>query len=198
MAERKATLLIQLKDNASKGLGKIKQGFSFLKSHIVAVGAALAAIGGTIYKSIKAWGIQQEAVAKLNTALSNVPGTTAGASERLQELAANLQKVTTFGDETIISMQALLANFGLNEDAIKKLTPRILDLSAATGVDLKMAAMAIGRTLKTETIGTLTRYGIAVDEAEFKSDSLGTVLKALDNQFGGTAKAIAGTPLGAF
>lgn len=197
MAEGKANLIIQLKDMASSGLKKLGNAFNGLKDHYLHLKTLAVDVFNGAMKFVEAYGNQREAVAKLDTALSNLDGVQEGASKRLQNLASEMQKVTTYGDEQIITMQALLANYGLNENAITQLTPKILDMAAATGTDLNTAAMALGRTLSTGTIGTLTRYGINVDEAAFKSDALGTVVKALGNQFGGVAKSVAGEPLGA-
>lgn len=197
MADKTATLLVKLKDMASAGVSKLKTAMGGLKTAIAGAGVAFTALGGFLAKSFSAWGVQREAVLKLDTALKNVEGTTPGASARLQELAAQLQKTTTFGDETIISMQSMLASFGMNEQAIAKLTPRILDMATATGTDLNSAALAVGKAISTQSIGALSRYGLALDETKFKSDAVGSVTEQLTKQFGGQAEAVRTGPAGA-
>jgi len=195
MATKTATLLIKLQDQVSKGLSKIGQAFQWLKSHMIGVSIVVAAVGAALMKCFTEWGKQREAVAKLDTALANLEGAQEGASKRLQELATNLQKTTTFSDEAIISAEALLATYGLSEAAITKLIPRLLDVAARTG-DLEGAAFAVGKAITTEGIGSLTRLGIVADEAKFKIDPLGATVDALKRKCDGMAEAIAKEPLG--
>lgn len=197
MADKTATLLIKLKDTASRGVSKLRTAMQGLKTAAVGLGAGFVALGGFLFKSFQAWGVQREAVIKLDTALKNVEGTLPGASKRLQELASSLQATTTFGDETIIGMQGMLASFGMNEKAIAALTPKILDMATATGTDLNTAALAVGKTIATGTVGTLSRYGVVIDETALKTDALGAVVDQLSAQFDGQAEAVRTGPAGA-
>ena len=79
---------------------------------------------------------QLEAQQLLTQGLSNISGVADGASERLQALASSLQKVTTFGDESIIMAQAQLATFQLSEETIAALSERMLDLAVGSQTDL--------------------------------------------------------------
>lgn len=194
--EKKATLLIQLRDEVSKGLSSIGNTLKSLATQTMVVVTAIVAVGAALYQCLKSWGEQRLAVIKLDTALSNLQNVQKGASKRLQELADSLQRTTTFSDEAIISAEALLATYGLSEAAITKLIPKLLDMAAATGTDLASAAYMVGKAITTEGIGSLTRLGIIVDETKFKTDALGAVVDALSRQFDGMAEAIAGEPLG--
>lgn len=196
MADKTATLKVKLKDLATKGIGKLKKAMGGLKTAVGAAGVAMAAIGAVLIKSLAAWGKQQEAVAKLDTALKNVPGATKDTSKELQNLAAELQKTTKFGDEATISMQATLATFGLQADEIKKLTPAILDMAEATGQDLNRAAMLVAKTITTETSSALATYAGEIDEAKFKADPFAATLDKLNQSFEGQAKAAGDTAAG--
>jgi hypothetical protein len=197
MADKTATLIVKLKDLASAGMDKLKSASSGLKTAFIGLGAGITALGAFLGKSFIEWGNQKEAVIKLDTAINNVKGTLPGASVRLQELANSLQKTTKFSDDSIVSMQAMLASFGLNEKSITSLTPKILDMSTVLGVDLNTAAMTIGKTISTGSTAALTRYGVALDETKFKSDSVGAVVDSLTSKFEGQAEAVGKGPLGA-
>ena len=149
------------------------------------------AFGGTfvaINKTIKAFGEQQLAEKKLETALGRT-------SEALLSQASALQSVTTFGDENIIQAQALIAAFTDDEEAIKAATKATLDLAAAKGMDLFAAADLVAKTLGSST-NAMSRYGIEVTGAVGSTERLDTLTKNIANTFGGQAKAQADTMTG--
>lgn len=194
--EKKASLIVTLKDMASKGVGKLKSAMGGLKTAVKGASVALAGIGAFLVKSAVAWGNQQEAVNKLNTALKNVPGATAETSTRLQELAAELQKTTKFGDEATISMQGQLATFGLTAKQIEQLTPKVLDFATATGMDLNRSAMLVAKTITTQTKSSLETYGATIDDTRFKADPFQATLDSLTESFEGQAVAAGDTATG--
>jgi transposase len=107
-------------------------------------------------------------------------------AQSLQEQAAALQKVTRFGDETIIEAQALIASFVKDEEAIKAATVATLDLAEAKGFDLVSAADLVSKTLGSST-NALTRYGIEVTGAVGSSERLESLTNNIANVFGGRA-----------
>ena len=198
MADKTATLLVKLKDQASKGINKVKSALGGFKVSALAAGAGLAALGVFLKKSFDAWGVQKEAVLKLDQSLKTLNGVAMpDASKRLQKLAGDLQKVTTFGDEVTISSMAMLSSFGLNEASITKLIPRLQDMATAQNVDLKTATLALGKAIGTGQVGALSRYGVALDETTFKLDPVGSAVEGLTKSFDGQAKAIRTGPAGA-
>ena len=92
---------------------------------------------------------------------------------KFKEFASGLQRITTVGDETTIGLAAMLAPFGLLQHEIEALIPRIVDLSAATGMSLQGATMGVARAISTGATGALTRYGISLTDAEKKTFELG-------------------------
>ena len=163
------------------------------------------AIGGTIAaikKLVGIYRVQIESEAKLQRGMKNVADATGGAADRLIELAGAYQQTTTFGDEAIISAQAMLSTFQLNEKAIAELTPRILDMAAATGQDLQSAAIMVGKAF-TGQASAMSRAGVVVDEFALASARSNGPIKEfsflvgeLDKNFGGFAEALANTDIG--
>ncbi|KKM00077.1 hypothetical protein LCGC14_1808070, partial [marine sediment metagenome] len=180
-------------NKAIAGFGsKFKADFGALALASAAAGAAVAAAA---FKTIKAFGIQEQAIESLNQALKNQGAFTEEATQDLQDHAAALQKVTTFGDETIISLQAQLVSFGLTGEALKTVTKTTLDFASAKKIDLKVAADLVGKAFVGET-GSLSRYGIIIDKNIPKTDKFAAVINDLNAKFGGQAEVDRQTTLG--
>ena len=149
---------------------------------------ATALIGG-IKGSIDAFGKQELAEKKLEAALGKT-------SKALLKQASALQKVTMFGDETIIEAQAMIGAFVKDEKAIKAATKATLDLAAAKGFDLVAAADLVSKTLGSST-NALTRYGIQVTGAVGSTERLTSLTENISAVFGGQAVEQADTYAGA-
>jgi len=165
-----------------KNLQKTGQNLSRnLTLPIIAFGAA----------SVKAFDDQVKAETKLRTSLKG----NEEAFKRLAKQARELQKETLFGDEATIEAQSFLAQLGLNEQAILKLTPLIQDFATAQGIGLTDAAKLVAKSVGSST-NALSRYGIQIEGAVGSSDRLDSAVGALSTAFGGQAKAIAKEGLG--
>jgi len=136
--------------------------------------------------SVKAFDDQAKAEAKLLTALNG----NEAAFKSLKEQAQELQKVTLFGDEQTIAAQSMLATMGLEEEAIKRLTPLIQDMATAKGMDLVAAADLVAKSVGSST-NALSRYGIQIEGAVGSSDRLDSAVEALSGQFKGQSEAAA-------
>lgn len=140
---------------------------------------ALAAIGVGMSKAIELANEQEAAEKKLETALGHT-------SQALLDQASALQKVSVFGDETIIKAQALIAAFVKDEEQIKAATKATLDLASAKGFDLVTAADLVSKTLGSST-NALTRYGIEVKGAVGSTERLTSLTGNINKVFGGQA-----------
>ena len=136
--------------------------------------------------SIKAFDTQAKAEAKLMTALKG----NEKAFKSLTAQARELQKVTIFGDEETMAAQSMLASMGLEEEAIKRLTPLIQDMATAKGMNLTAAADLVAKSVGSST-NALSRYGIQINGAVGSTERLDSAVLALQNQFDGQAKAAA-------
>ena len=97
--------------------------------------------------SVKAFDDQVKAETKLRTSLKG----NEEAFARLAKQARELQKETLFGDEATIEAQSFLAQLGLNEQAILKLTPLIQDFATAQGIGLTDAAKLVAKSVGSST-----------------------------------------------
>ena len=153
-----------------------------------------AVVMGVSAKCIAAFNEQADAEARLNAAI--IATGQAIDSAKLVKLAGDLQKVTTFGDETTLSMMGTLAAMGFSEQQIIDLTPRVQNLSVAFGKDLTSTAQAVGRAIKTESAGALTRFGIVIDDSILKTGDFDAIMQALDSHSRGAAEAMGKTATG--
>jgi len=176
-----------------------------LRSSFTGLGTAIGALGlaAGIMKVVRATAEQERVVAQLDAAIRSTGAGAGFTSRELQDMAGSLQDVTTFGDEAIIGMQSILLTFtSLKGDILPKTTQAVLDLSARMGQDLTSSALMLGKALNdpVANLGALSRSGIqfSVDQkAMIKSlaesgrlaDAQTIILKELETQFGGSAKA---------
>lgn len=165
--------------------------------------AATAAVGGLIYLL----GRQEKAEAKLAATLKATGNAAGFTAEQLKKQAAALQQVSTFGDEAIIDMQAMLATFKqISGPEFKAATEAILDMATVMDQDLKSTVVQVGKALNDPILGVtaLRRVGVqltAQQEKQIKTFvELGDVVSAqkvilgeLAGQFGGAARAQAET-----
>lgn len=107
-----------------------------------AIGAALAS-RAVINASIK----QEEAVNRLNTSLRSSGDFSIEASRDLQAFAAQIEKLTTVGDEAAISGLALAKSFGATNEQAKQVVSAAADLSAQIGIDFETAVRQVSKTL---------------------------------------------------
>ena len=173
---------------ATSGVAGLTSGFTALAAKGLAAVAAFSAVIRAFSSTIAAANVQEQAITKLDAALSSLGPTADAVSEALQNQAAELQKVTKFGDEETIQAQALIAAFVKEEDQIKALTVRTLDFAEAKGVSLASAADLITKTFASST-NALTRYGIEVEGAAGSSERLKSITEGLDAAFAGAASA---------
>lgn len=154
---------------AQVGLASVSQAFQTLKN----------IIGG----SITAYDRQFRAEAQLRNSLGYT-------STALLTQAATIQKVTRFGDEQVLEAQAMMAQFIREEDIIKKLTPAVVNLAAAKGMDLRSAADLVTKSISSTT-SMLSRYGITLTAGVGTTARAEEAVKKLNAAFGGQAEAIA-------
>lgn len=169
------------------------------------VGLALAY--GVIRNTIEAEKVQ----AQLAAALKSTAGASGQTIKSLNEHAGALQRVTAYGDEAIGTAQGVLLTFTkIGGDTFPKTTEAVLDMATALQMDLKSAAIQVGKALNDPLLGVsmLGRAGVTFSQdqkAMIKSlvetgDLAGAqvvILKELETQFGGSARAARDTLGGA-
>jgi len=184
---------------------KLRSSFSALRNNLLLLTFAFGGLVIAVNKAVEAYRKQIEAETRLRASLRNVATASKDGADKLINLAAALQKVTTFGDEQIIAGMAMLATFQLNEDAIAALTPRMLDMAAAMGTGgdgLTTIALQLGKAF-TGQVGALSRSGVLIDQMALKTaraagatEEFAFLVGELDKNFKGLARELAATTVG--
>lgn len=189
-------------DNMSKAAAR---GERSAKRMARGIKSAFAGIGvGLIIQKIVQNTIEQERVtAQLNATLRSTGRFSQETSEALLAQGRALQQLTVYGDEAVISAQNVLLTFRrIGSENFPRATEATLDLATAMGTDLRSAAIQVGKALEDPAtqMTYLSRAGITftqvqkdmVRELQKSGDLAGAqaiVLKELETQFGGSARA---------
>jgi len=197
MAEKNLSVKLSLNDKQFQS--SLKKATRSLKRF----GASMKRTGQTMTRSltlpviafgavaVKAFDEQIKAETKLRTSLKG----NEEAFKSLKNQAQELQKVTLFGDEATMEAQGFLAQLGLNEEAILRLTPLIQDFATAQGVGLGDAAKLVAKSVGSST-NALSRYGIQIEGEVGTVERLNSAVNALSTAFGGQAEAVSKEGLG--
>jgi hypothetical protein len=175
-----------------------------LRSKLLIASFTFAMVGATVGKLVKAYAKQEKAEKKLAQALKST-GHSAGITHKeLLLMASGLQAVTTHGDEAIIEAQSLMLTFtNINKEVFPQALESILNVSDAMGQDLKQSTIQIGKALNDPIQGmsALRRIGIQLSETQKNqvknfmavndvASAQKIIIKELDTQFGGMARAV--------
>ncbi len=165
-----------------------KSSLETIKGQWLAVTAVAAAAVGVAKQCISAYVEEEAAQMKLAVAMRNQGDFTRESFSALKDYAAQIQKTTVYGDELTIATMANLKTYGMNTEELKRATIATMDLASAKGMDLRSASELVGKAFVGET-GTLSRYGIVVDDGLKKTQKFDAVLGQIQHRFGGSAQA---------
>lgn len=176
------------------------------------VGVLTAFATGALAKSIVANTAEaDQAITQLETTLKSTGRFTPELSKALQDFGAQLQSVSTFGDDAVVASEALLLTFTqVGDEAFPRAQRAILDVATALGTDLKSATLQVGKALNDPVLGmtALSRSGIQFSESQKDvvkalvetgdvASAQAIILGELERQFGGSAEAARNTLGGA-
>lgn len=150
----------------------------------VALGAAAfgAAIVYAANKAVNAASVQEKAERLLAVALENSNNIKGVTLEQLKEHASKLQKLTTVGDETSLSLMQLGLSMGINAEKISEATAQAIGLSKAYGIDLNTAMKLVALAREGE-YSMLARYIPALRTATTEEEKAVIVKNAMINGF---------------
>ena len=163
---------------------------------LVALGAA----------SIRNFDIQAKAIAQVEAGLKSTGNLVGKTSKQLQQMAADLQTKTLFGDEEILknATAQLLTFTNIAGNQFVKTQEVALDLATRLDGDLKSASIMLGKALNdpVANLSALSRAGIqfskeqkdivkSLVETNRLADAQTIILAELEKQYGGSAEAAA-------
>jgi len=137
----------------------------------------------------------EKATVTLGQAMKQAGTYTKAALAHSNEYAASLMRLTNIDDEAIASVQEHLTHYGLQGEALDKLTAATLDLAVAQKIDLDSAAKLVGRTVASST-NALKRQGVQVDGLAGSIERATSAYEGIEVHFGGAAAAAIDTTSG--
>lgn len=200
----------KFKSKAQQASGDVKSlggNFNLLSIGIAAAATALAAAGaaavGFGVASVKAFSESQNVAAQLDAVLRSTHGASGLLRQDILDQAQALQKLTSYGDEAIVSSSNLLLTFtNIKGPIMQQAIATTLDMSTALGQDLKGSAIQLGKALQDPILGVtaLRRVGVNFNEESQKmiknlvetgrlEEAQTFILKELQTEFGGSAIA---------
>ena len=192
--------------NTNKRLGGLK---SVLGTGLKIAGGAAAlgigALGFAMRDSVSLAREQINVEKQLDAVLKSTGGAAGLTAEEIKNMASELQGVTNFGDEATLAGQNMLLTFtNIGKDVFPAATETMLNLSQAMGQDIKTSAVQLGKALNDPIAGisSLSRVGVqftdqqkdqvkAMVEANDIAGAQALILGELEQQFGGSARAMA-------
>lgn len=220
MALKLAEAIVELRVSSAKfeaGLSRARRGLKRLEGAAQRMASVTQRLffgaGGLsagIGLAVRAFGEQERAERKVEDVLKATGNAAGFTSDQLKKMASDLQSVTTFGDEAILSAQALLLTFKeIKGDQFRQATEAAMDLAVVTGTSLQQAMLQLGKALNDPAQGLLAlrRSGVSFTKQQIDmikemqktgrlAEAQALILKELRGQFGGLAKGEAKTATG--
>ena len=193
---------------AAKDLTKSFKGLGVSMKSVVGIAAGFIAfrkLNAVLRESVQLAGVQAEAIAKVEATIKATGSAAGVTSEELQKMAIGLQGVTLFGDEVILRGQSMLLTFKkIGKDVFPAATETMLNMATAMGTDVKEAAIQLGKALNDPSVGLTALQRVGITFSDSQKDVIKTmqktgdiagaqkvILKELESQFGGLARAVA-------
>jgi hypothetical protein len=187
-------------------LGNLGSVITGIESAINLMSRAWDAAVGAITPFINSASESQQAIFQLDAILRATSGAVGMTSQELQNMADNLQNVTRFSDETILSGVSMLLTFrNIGEETFPRATEAMLDMASMFG-SVDTAAIQLGKALNDPIagIGALQRIGIQFTDEQKKmienfvltgdvAAAQNIILTEVEMQLGGLSEAMAGT-----
>lgn len=190
-----------------------KTGLSFsnlAKGAMVLGGALVAGLGSALVAGIKGNTEYEDATAQLDAVLKSTAGSAGVTRKSMLDYADALEATTKFSAENVINAQSLLLTFtNIGEKTFPRATQAAADMATALGTDMAGQSIALGKALNDPTKGitALTRVGVTFTDQQKEQikvmqesgDMAGAqtiILKELEKEFGGSAKAAGETLTG--
>jgi len=182
--------LDRLKQRSAAAQGPLQKLGGTIRSNLgPALAMAAAAAGAMAVKmgvdGVKAAIADQKTVEVLAQTLENLGE--AHKQAGVEDFIAALESATGVADESLRPALGKLAIATGDVDEAQRRLEQAMDISIGTGQSLDGIVMALSRSLATGTKGSLSRYGIIIDDNTLKTEGFGAALDEAAGQFAGLA-----------
>lgn len=160
-----------------------------------AMGARLATqLPAALLGSIEAFGKQEMAVQKLTAAIRANGGNVSEVVPIMREFASEIQRITTYGDEQVLAMQAMASSMGVSSDQMQGVIRSAIGLASALNMDVMTAVKAASAAVQGKTTA-LQEYIPSLSKCKTEAEKLAAVQKLSASGFA-QARAEAQTATG--
>lgn len=174
----------------TRGAGK---GMLFVgKTGAVAAVAGVAAVGVGLVKSAKAASEAEASNARLAAQLKSMGKNSVETRNQIEDTVQSLSRLGAFDDEDLQDAFTTLVRSSGNVAKSQKDLGLVADVARGAQLDLATAAKLVNR-VNAGNVGSLKRYGIALEEGATKEEAIA----ALRAKFAGQAEAYGNTAAGA-
>ena len=172
--------------NLEKKTKKAGAGFKQLAVG-VAAGVAAFAVATKALRGLVRWmgdavekaAIQQTAENEVRAALKSTGREVEANTEHFKLYASSIQEATTYGDEQVLSAQALMIQLtDLDQKGLDAATKGAIGLAAVYKTDLQAATTLVGKALA-GNYGALSRYGLSVERTATAEEKRAQLLSQL-------------------
>lgn len=204
MATANIKAVITAEDRASSVLHNFGA-TTFALGQLMADGIEYAAkaIVGLGVSSVKAFEESQDLIAQTNAVLTSTGGIAGITADKVTELATAWERQTKYSDEAVRGAENILLTFtAISKDIFPDALESVLNMSSALHEDLQSASIQVGKALQDPILGitALRRVGVNFSDAQKevvkglvetgqKGQAQALILKELQTEFGGSAKA---------
>lgn len=208
-------LVIQLKDQATSGLGRIGQmgaglGKWFGGAALAGLTGGVIALGGALTMAVGEASDAQQGLAQLEAVIQSTGGKAGVTKDQVLGLASSLSAangLSRFSDDAVLAGENLLLTFtNIGKDVFPQATQAMVDMAQAMGGDPQAQAIQLGKALNDPIagIGALSRVGVtftdtqkdmikAMVDAGNVAGAQKIILNELAGEFGGSAAKSAQT-----
>lgn len=225
MADAKVTVNLEVIGSAVKNIDEISKSVRNMEGafqrHVggskrifdvftgtLAANVALKALGSlqnaaaSLFDTFITQGVQsaqqeESAINSLAQAFQSSTGEVQKNTDAFVEFSNQMQATTGFANDAVLEIGALIQSLGqLDQAGLQRATKAALDLSVGLGIDLRSAALLVGKAAQGE-IDTFGRYGLAIQKGKDNAETFANVLETLNQRFGGRAAGEVNTYAGA-
>lgn len=201
-------------NEATAGLSQLKSNASDLRKTLAGIAAGFVSFAGAVQgiRAIVAATIESErATTQLNAKVKSLGGIAAATKDQVLALVDQLQRTTTFDDESLTRAATALLNFtNIDPKNFGRALEAAADLAASTGTDLEATIEKIGKALNTpeKAMKALRDTGVVLTEQQTElvkklvetgnyAEAQAILLAELETRYDGAAEAARNTLGGA-
>lgn len=203
------SILLSAKDETKSAFDTINRQVDGLVSGVGSLQGVLAgafaglSISSVMQKFLNETRDAEQEQAQLAAVLRSTGEAAGWSLEKLNDMASELQKNSTFSDGDINKAQTRLLSYtGVVGEQVPRAMQAVIDMSARLGMDLNQSAETIGKALDVPSQGltALSKQGFRFTDDQKEvvkqleatgktAQAQGIILEALESSYGGAAKA---------